>query len=389
VDLWWPYAKTAVLSAFKSEEPGIHMAISNFGATSGDLEDVDSADPYLHMVVRGLFGIEPAVQEGRIYLCPAFPSDWKTASIKSPDISYEYRRDGNRAVFKIHTDKPLVKHVRGNLTGPEVITPAEKDSVVTVMLGAPVPPPKPAKTKPLFVEKDGKRVEHPAVPLTDFQRKRLVQFDLSGAYNKTTEEFADLSFTFDFDDNPVFLYWWWHNPRVDMPATGTVLETSNGVRFLVAERKASDAAESAPKNILVLSSWQPYPVPAGAVIPVGMRCKSVWTLMFNYVHPMTNYIPNGEIVLHYFGGLSTVTSLIPPFNLDTWYQPFSLQGVEVSFGSVRTGTLGFVPENLIRSHATALEVPCNPAQVLESVEYRAVCSEGVLGIAGMTVESAP
>ena len=387
LNVWWPYFKTAVMSAYKCNGPGIHMGISNYGASGGDLEDVDSADPYLHTVIRGLFGVEPALHEGRMDICPAFPSDWKTASIHSPDISYDYRRDGNRAIFKIHTPKPLVKHVRANLTGPEAITPAEKDSIVTVTLGTPIAPPNPPKTKPIIMERDGKRVEHPVVSLTDAQRKRLVLFDLSRALNKTTEEFGDISFTFDFQDYSGPLYWWWRNPRYDMPPTPPLLEVSNGVRFLVAERKSSEGAEP-PKNILALSSWKPYPVPGGAVISVGKRCKSLWTLLRCYVHPMSNYIPNGEIILHYAGGRTAMISLIPPFNLDTMYQPFSLRGIEVPFGKIRPATLGFTPLDLVRSHATALEVPCDPAQMLESVEFRAVCSEGVLGIAGLTAECA-
>ncbi len=387
VDLWWPYLKTAVMSAFKCESPGIQMAISNHGAGSGDLEDVDSADPYLHVAIRGLFGIEPALQNGRIDICPAFPSDWTEASIHSPDISYEYHRKGNQATFKIHTPKPVVKRVLGNLTGPEVFTPAEKESVVTVTIGDPVTPPQPSKTQPIFMDKDGKRVERPIIPLTEEQRKRLVLFDLSSVYNKTVEEFGDLSFIFGYLDAPMPLYYWWKNPRLDMPPTPSILDAANGLRFLIARRKPSDS-DTPPKNLLVLSSWQPYPVPGGAVIPVGMRCKSIWPLLYAYVHPMGNYIPNGEIVLHYAGGRKAVTSLIPPFNLDAMYQVFSLEGISVPFGSIRPNTLGFANPALCVSHATALEVSCDPTQILESIEFRAVCSEGVLGIAGLTAELA-
>ena len=88
-DLWWPYLRTAVTSAFRSETPGIRMGISNHAAGGGDIEDIDSVDPYLHATVRGLFGIEPALHEGRLEICPAFPADWTEASIRTPDISYQ------------------------------------------------------------------------------------------------------------------------------------------------------------------------------------------------------------------------------------------------------------------------------------------------------------
>jgi hypothetical protein len=35
-------------------------------------------------------------------------------------------------------------------------------------------------------------------------------------------------------------------------------------------------------------------------------------------------------------------------------------------------------------HADALEIGCDPNKVLRKVELRATCSEGVIGLAGMT-----
>ena len=37
------------------------------------------------------------------------------------------------------------------------------------------------------------------------------------------------------------------------------------------------------------------------------------------------------------------------------------------------------------AHADALEIPCDRVRQLESVELRATCSEGMLGLAGMTL----
>jgi len=35
-----------------------------------------------------------------------------------------------------------------------------------------------------------------------------------------------------------------------------------------------------------------------------------------------------------------------------------------------------------------LDIRCDPSRVLESVEFRATCSEGILGVAGMTAITA-
>jgi hypothetical protein len=57
------------------------------------------------------------------------------------------------------------------------------------------------------------------------------------------------------------------------------------------------------------------------------------------------------------------------------------------FGYV-PGTSGFafVDATHRDAHADLLEVPCNEGKVLASVCIRATCSEGALGVLGMTAE---
>ncbi len=425
-DLWWPYVRTVVGSAFRSDCPGINMGISNAGAGGGDREDVDSDDPHTHLAVRGLFGIEPALHRGRMEICPAFPSDWRSASIRTPDIRYEYRREGNRATFRIHTPRPLVKRVRANLSGDEVVTPKEKDSVVTVALGPAPPPVRPADPPTLLVENPANAGDTPtagqpaasgAAPassggqrtadratgaagaadtaasgsarLSPDVLKRQVLFDLAAACNVTPEEMIATPFTFDYADGPSSIGNWWGNPTLAYPPAPRVVEAGNGVRFLTTGRPLPGVGAPG-KSLLALSSWPPYPLPAGAVVPAGFACERIWLLLQNYVHPMKNYIPNGEVVLRYAAGEPEVVSLIPPFNLDCYFQHFALQGVAVPMGRLGPWAAGWTPihKETATAHADALEIPCDPSRVLQSVEVRATCSEGVIGLAGMTAVAA-
>jgi len=76
--------------------------------------------------------------------------------------------------------------------------------------------------------------------------------------------------------------------------------------------------------------------------------------------------------------------------LDCYFQHFSRQGVSVPLGQLGPWPGGWTPidRGLAIAHADALEIGCDPASVLESVELRATCSEGVLGLAGLTALSA-
>ena len=126
------------------------------------------------------------------------------------------------------------------------------------------------------------------------------------------------------------------------------------------------------------------------MIPVGLKCQRLWLLLQCYVHPMKNYLTNGEVILHYADGRQTIEPLVPPFNLDCYFQHFSLAGTPVPLGQLGPWPTGWTPihRGLSSAHADALELRCDPGHVLESVELRATCSEGVLGLAGLTVLAA-
>lgn len=380
-DLWWPYVKTAVSSAFKSDRPGIRLGISNYGVAGGGFEYIDSVDPYSYATVRGLFGIEPAIQDGHIDICPAFPSAWTNASIRTPDISYEYHRQGNQATFHITTAKPLVKRVRANLSGAVVETKAETESTVAVEVGPLAPPLEPPSKPTLLVE------QNPALAprvLTETERKRQVLFDLAEACNVTTEEMMATRFVFDVGWNKSVA----GQPRgmdMVMPVSPRVIDIPTGVRFLTSGRPEKSSAP-VPKNMLAVASWKPFPLPGGAVISIGMRCESLQLLLQSYVHPHKNYLPNGEVVLNYADGTRRVESLVAPFNLDCYFQHFSRQGVSVPFGEIAGNVVGHMFAEGVQggAHADALEIICDPTRKLESVELRATSSETLIGLAALT-----
>jgi hypothetical protein len=394
-DLWWPYLKTVVGSAFQSDFPGINMGIANSGAGGGDREDVDSDDPHTHVAVRGLFGIEPNLPEGRLDICPAFPSDWTEASIQTPDLAVFYHREGHEGVFHIQTVGPLVKRVSAGPGGVCVETPRETASIVRVPL-APSPPPleRPAQETlladielpPAMRVLNGEAAEDALVPapagrpLDPADQTRQVLLDLRASYNLPPDQLGSLSFVFDSADGPSTLAGWWGNPGYRLPTCPPVMETPGGVRFLLAPR---ERGEDAPPGLLALSSWPPYPLPGGARVPVGLACERFCLLLLGYAHPERNYVVNGEVVLHYQDGSTATTLLVPPYNLDCYFQHFSLQGTPVPLGEIPPGW-GFVAGDLMSAHADVLAVPCDPARSLESVELRATCSEGLLGVLGMT-----
>jgi hypothetical protein len=253
-----------------------------------------------------------------------------------------------------------------------------------VKVGPAALPLEPAKKKTILADQIPPSAP---TPLTADERSRLVLFDLASASNVTSEEFVETKFLYDryyraTSDQPYKLKGWWGNPSLIMPPSPRVLTAPHGVVFLTSGRPQAGLSEP-PKNLLALASWQPYPLPGGATIAVGQKCERLWLLLQNYVHPMRNYLPNGEVVLRYADGGHAVTSLIPPFNLDCYFQHFSLEGVPVPFGQLGPEK-STIHRGMASPNANALAIDCDPSRVLESVELRATCSEAVIGLAGLT-----
>jgi hypothetical protein len=381
--LWWPYFQTVVRSAFRNDAPAVRFGISNTGSGSAGIEFVDADDPHMYATVRGLFGIVPDVPDDRLYITPAFPADWRTAEIRLPLVHYTWQRQGDRATLTIETPRPLIKVVRAGPGAPAVTTPKETRSVVTLDVTAiPPAPPISRGQPPVLVEREPRPPE-PRLP--ESARRRLVLLDLSEIYNTTLRELVrKTSFTTDYG-TPTTIAGWWHTVSGRMDDGPERVTADNGVEFLLKGRAAAVRGEA--NNLVALSSWgRKYPLPAGIKIPVNRKLERFWLLMQNYVSPVKNYIPNGEIILKYRNGRRKVISLVPPYNLDCYFQAFSREGTSVKLGALEW-TPGWSPcsKEFCHPQALALPVACNPAWKLETIEIRATVTEGVLGIAALTL----
>ncbi len=421
-DVWWKYISTIVRASFNGRYPGVNYGVNNKGASAGIEEQLDSTDAHIHMAVRGLYGITPAIHEDRLHIAPNFPNDWMEASIKTPDFSYTYKREGNTALFDITSVVPLIKVVRGNLTGEEVTTNRESRSTVKVNLGEPVAYQRP-KHKPTIRIKgvpSDQQMESRTIGVVNFdqalqlgesglvrptqltrdERRRQVMIDLREHYNVGYRELAETQFIFDYDDKPIPLRNFWGLPVIIPPEGKScganrhaglwphqlTLDASTGTRFLIADTQCTGYPEH--PRLIALSITPPYPLPASATIAIGRKCDQVWPLMQSYAHAMKNYIPNGEILLRYADGVTQVEQLIPPYNMDTYFQHYSLKGVPVPLGKlfyVDPWGSGFDNREVLISHADALRIDSNPACVLKEIEFRSVCTESIIAVAALTV----
>jgi hypothetical protein len=112
-DIAWRLWKGALLDAmFMGLNPGNLPNLSQYDVYRRETyrDFGDSTGVTSRSLIEGLFGIMPDALAGELTIRPGFPSEWEHASIRTPDLSYAYKRTDNRETFIIEPrfPKPLV-----------------------------------------------------------------------------------------------------------------------------------------------------------------------------------------------------------------------------------------------------------------------------------------
>lgn len=120
--------KSAILDGmFLGNSPGNIGQISFYDAARGECYR-DFADPSAMMsraVVQGLFGFNPDALNHAVTIRPGFPSDWNHASMKHPDFTLDFKRDGKKEMYRISVGLDSIRET-------ELILPALTNKVKSV-----------------------------------------------------------------------------------------------------------------------------------------------------------------------------------------------------------------------------------------------------------------
>jgi len=97
-----------VESMYLGSSPGNFQQLSFYDAVRGELYR-DFADPIgiaARTLTEGLFGIVPDALHETLHIQPGFPEHWKFARLKTPNISFDFRKDANQITYHIHQKYP-------------------------------------------------------------------------------------------------------------------------------------------------------------------------------------------------------------------------------------------------------------------------------------------
>jgi len=110
--------KSSVLDGmYLGASPGNVGQISFYDAARGECYR-DFGDPvgmFSRALVQGLFGILPDALNDRLVTRPGMPADWQFASFSTPDISIDYKRNGNIERYNIGQHLPKLLNLELHL----------------------------------------------------------------------------------------------------------------------------------------------------------------------------------------------------------------------------------------------------------------------------------
>ena len=123
-----------VESMYLESSPGNMDQLSFYDAMRGELYR-DFADPIGmagRSLVEGLFGIRPDALHDSLTIQPGFPREWNYASLETPDIYFDFKRNGN-------VDHYLIKQTFSKTLSLKFIVRARKDAIGKITVnGKPV-----------------------------------------------------------------------------------------------------------------------------------------------------------------------------------------------------------------------------------------------------------
>ncbi len=293
-------------------------------------------------IINGLFGITPDALNGQCILKPAFPEEWNEASIRTPYLSFTYKREGNRDIYQIeqHFAQPLKIVVRTNAgCGAYMDTEGTTGESQTIIVDRTLLPQPPAYPEIPSARNDVTSKDYirrmGLEDITPNSSDRHEMIDITGAYNANVNDIFRNRYEsprppYTTLQLPVQGIGEWCHPKqtAEIDDTGLracatplpgndalgVYDTGKGVSFLIPRRGS---------NIVFSSLWDNYPdevlVP---VSPKSQSCHAAYLMLAGTTNNMQSRIDNALILAEYEDGACDTLRLENPINWPTINEEF-------------------------------------------------------------------
>ncbi|MGN0051693.1 MAG: hypothetical protein ACI37N_11010 [Prevotella sp.] len=383
-------------------------------------------------IINGLFGITPDALNSRCIIKPAFPDHWDKASIRTPYLSYTFRRKGNSDIYTIehHFPQPLKIIVRTNAgNGAYMDTEGTSDSRQTIVIDrgklpkphafAEIAAAKTNVTSEKYLQRMG------LGDITPNSQQRHEHIDLSAYYNSSVTDIFRNKYVsprppYTTLQIPTQGIGEWCHPELTAEIDDTGLR--NSLKPLAADSRLgtfdtqmglSFTLPREGKNIVFTSLWDNYP--SEITIPVGAKpYAAAYLMMAGTTNSMQSRIDNALVIASYSDNTCDTLHLENPINWPTINEEFVFDGKAFWSAPVKplrfrldNGTvsrhinlsattplankeiaLGKAPSPYAIHHGAGviLKMPLNPSKRLTSLRLVTLSNDIVAGLMGLTLE---
>ena len=393
--------------AYLGGSPGNFGQISYYDRARGELyrDFSDNTGISARAFIEGLYGIRPDALNGRCYIRPGFPAEWKHASIQTPYMKYTFRREGNKEIYEIEQNfaQPLQIVLRQN-TGVgyvETVGTTEKKQTITVTRAKQQPLPRPLITAERI---DGKAWGN---NFDDVKTERLETVNMDTKWNSNV---GDIFKNFYLSPRPKVTTLTipahgigeWCHPEFTANINDVALRRQVKDQVFTTELGIPFRTPAKGRNIAYTSLWDNYP--DAVTIPLQGKASHAYLLMAGSTNHMQSRIDNGQIVVTYTDGTTDTLPLYNPHNWCPIEQDYYEDGLQFHAAQPRPYRLDFASLKVSREHmpmgerygyqkrdfkagaAVMLDMPLNAQKQLRDITVRTLSNDVVIGIMGVTLQ---
>ena len=390
---------------YDGQSPANFGQISQYDAARGECyrDFGDCIGISSRTLIQGLFGIIPQAIDGQCIIRPGFPTEWDSASVKTPYLEYKYRRKDGRELYEItqHFRRPLkivlrqnvgngeYRDIEGTTDEHQIIEVSQRDGSFVISAMS-------QKNRPSVIL----GLEEPNL-LKPFKPQKINAFFNSEVDDIFKNEYLSprpMTTTLQIPKQGVGE---WCHPQQTAEINDSVFRTliNDGI-FPVAGVPFRTPAEGA--NIVYTSLWDNYP--DSVVIPMKGRAERAYLLMAGSTNHMQSRIDNGLVIATYTDNTTDTLALRNPDNWCPIEQDYYIDGKAFQAPQPRpyrvclgTGDVsrdlgklldikGVYGREIPGGAAQMLSMPLNPQKRLKSLTIRTLSNDVVIGLMAVTLQ---
>ena len=399
---------------YYGQSPANFGQISQYDAARGECyrDFGDCIGISSRTLLQGLFGIIPQAIDGQCIIRPGFPSDWNSASVKTPYLDYKFTRKDGKDVYEItqHFRRPLKIVFRQNLDNGQyrdIEGTSEEHQIIEVSQrdGSFVANHGDSPHVVRFAAHTGDSPRDSGCAEPDLSKPFKPQ-KINGFFNAEVDDIFKNEYLSPRPQTttlqiPKQGIGEWCHPQQTAEINDSVFRTliRDGI-FRVAGVPFLTPAKG--RNIVYTSLWDNYP--DAVTIPLEGRAERAYLLMAGSTNHMQSRIDNGLVVVTYTDNTTDTLALRNPDNWCPIEQDYYIDGKAFQAPQPRpyrvclgTGDVsrdlgkvldikGVYGREIPGGAAQMLSMPLHPEKRLKSVSVHTLSNDVVIGLMAVTLQ---